>query len=515
MDKLVALCKRRGFINQASEIYGGINGFWDYGPLGTELKNNIRDHWWRNMVHTPPIGPDGNPVSIVGLDSSIIQHPKAWEASGHLAGFSDPMVDCRESKRRYRADHIMCYVPKADAEHDRIYAFMEGEPAPAEKKMKKSKVDPADYDTVCYIDIDESDYPRVLGPDAKEQGSLTAPREFNLMFKTFIGATSGEDNVAYLRPETAQGIFLNYKFVLDTMRVKMPFGVAQIGKSFRNEVTPRNFIFRSREFEQMEMEWFCPPDQAKVWLDFWKQQRIEWWRSLGITSDRLIFRDHDADELSHYAKGGYGTVDIEYKYPFTAPGYGELEGIAHRQAFDLTQHQEHSRTKMEYFDQPSGERYIPHVIEPASGLTRGVLVVLCEAFTEEWVPKGEGAIEPVLDGDGEQKEGFEKRTVMKIHPTIAPMKVAVFPLQKNDEKLVGCARDLYMDLRQKFHTDWDVAGNIGRRYRRQDEIGTPYCVTVDFDSLEDGTVTIRDRDTMHQERIKIEDVESVVRAKLS
>ena len=514
MEKLVALCKRRGFINQASEIYGGIKGFWDYGPLGTELKNNIRDLWWQHMVHAPPIGPDGNPVHIVGLDSSIIQHPTTWESSGHLGGFSDPMVDCRESKKRYRADHVMVFVPKADAEHDRMYAFMEGDPAPAHKKMKKSKVNPEDYETICYTEIAESDYPKVLGPDAKEDGTLTAPREFNLMFKTFVGAASGEDNVAYLRPETAQGIFLNYRFVVDTMRVKMPFGVAQIGKSFRNEVTPRNYIFRSREFEQMEMEWFCPPDQAKQWLEFWKEQRMAWWRSLGITSDRLIFRDHDADELAHYSKDGYGTVDIEYKYPFTAPGYGELEGIAHRGDFDLNAHEEASRTKMVYIDPVTNKRYIPHVIEPASGLTRGVLVVLCEAFCEEWIPKGGGDILPVQADDPDKKEGYEKRSVLKFDPKIAPIKVAVFPLQKNDEKLVGCARDVFINLRTKFHTMWDAAGNIGKRYRRQDEIGTPFCVTVDFDSLEDGCVTLRDRDTMVQERVKIDELESILASRL-
>jgi len=302
--------------------------------------------------------------------------------------------------------------------------------------------------------------------------------------------------------------------VVDTMRVKMPFGVAQIGKSFRNEVTPRNYIFRSREFEQMEMEWFCPPDQAKQWLEFWKEQRMAWWRSLGITSDRLIFRDHDADELAHYSKDGYGTVDIEYKYPFTAPGYGELEGIAHRGDFDLNAHEEASRTKMVYIDPVTNKRYIPHVIEPASGLTRGVLVVLCEAFCEEWIPKGGGDILPVQADDPDKKEGYEKRSVLKFDPKIAPIKVAVFPLQKNDEKLVGCARDVFINLRTKFHTMWDAAGNIGKRYRRQDEIGTPFCVTVDFDSLEDGCVTLRDRDTMVQERVKIDELESILASRL-
>lgn len=506
LDTLSSLCKRRGFIVQSSEIYGGLNGFWDYGPLGTELKNNIRDLWWQEMVHAPPIGPDGSPVNIVGLDSSIIQNPKTWEASGHLGGFSDPMVDCRETKKRYRADHVIAYVPNEGVEPVTRFTCLEGETKAVFKRIKKAGNTVDDYTPVIYPDLPVEDYPKTLGPDAKELGTLTEPREFNLMFKTFIGATSGEDNVAYLRPETAQGIFLNYKNVVDTMRVKVPFGIAQVGKSFRNEVTPRNFIFRSREFEQMEMEWFCHPSEAKQWLEFWKEKRLEWWRSLGVVSDNLIFRDHDAAELAHYAKEGYGTVDIEYKYPFTDPNYGELEGIAHRCNFDLTQHAEHSKVKMEYFDDQTKEKFIPHVIEPASGLTRGVLVVLCEAYCEEWVPKNDG--DPILpaEPDTPAPEGYELRTVLKFAPKVAPVKVAVFPLLKNKPELMEKATALFQILRRNYYTLFDVAGNIGRRYRRQDEIGTPFCVTVDFDTLEDDTVTLRDRDTMTQQRIKISEL---------
>ena len=501
LETLTGLCKRRGFIVQSSEIYGGLNGFWDYGPLGTELKNNLRDLWWRDLVHAPPMGPDGRPVSIVGLDSAIIQNPKTWEASGHLAGFTDPMVDCRQSKRRYRADHLMVYAPTAGG--GVAFAFVEGDAKPALKHMKKAGAKEADHEVRPFMELDETAQARAHGPDAGEAGTLTPPREFNLMFKTYVGATSGEDNVAYLRPETAQGIFLNYKTVVDTMRVKVPFGIAQIGKSFRNEVTPRNFIFRSREFEQMEMEWFCHPSEAKQWLEFWKTERMRWWRSLGVSGDNLVFRDHEADELSHYAKEGYGTVDVEYRYPFTAPDYGELEGIAHRCDYDLTQHQRHAKAKLEYFDEQTKERYIPHVIEPASGLTRAVLVVLCEAYREEWVPRREG--DPILPAEPGAKppEDYELRTVLKFAPQVAPVKVAVFPLLKNRPELMDKAGGIYRELRTRFHTQFDAAGAIGRRYRRQDEIGTPFCVTVDFDSLGDDTVTVRDRDSMRQERVPV------------
>ena len=503
LDTLTALCKRRGFIFQSSEIYGGLNGFWDYGPLGTELKNNLRDAWWQDMVRCPPVGPDGEVVDILGLDSSIIQNPRVWEASGHVGGFNDPMADCRESKARYRADHLMVFRPRSG--DGTCFACLTGHEPEAEKRIRKNaKADPADYEVVPFTEIPVSDLPRVWGPDAAEPGTLTEPRQFNLMFKTFIGAASGEDNLAYLRPETAQGIFTNYKHIVDTMRVKLPFGIAQIGKSFRNEVTPRNFIFRSREFEQMELEWFCHPDDARKWYDFWVDQRLKWWASLGVHADALRRRDHDEDELAHYSTA---CADVEYRYGFTDPDFGELEGIAHRGNFDLTQHQEFSGTKLEYFEQETNTRVMPHVIEPSSGLTRGVLVLLNEAYREEFVPKGDTEGGPIEAAPGSHPpEGYEKRIVMRFDPRIAPVKVAVFPLLKNRPELVEKAKALYGSLRKTRAVDYDQTGAIGRRYRRQDEIGTPFCVTVDFDTLEEDTVTVRERDSMTQQRISISEL---------
>lgn len=468
MDDLVALCKRRGFIFPASEIYGGINGFWDFGPLGVELKNNLRDAWWRDMVRCPPIGPDGHQVAIVGIDSSIIQNPRVWEASGHVAGFNDPMVDCRTCKARFRADHLQeMQCPRKPSKH----------------------------------------------PGESEQCDLTEPRAFNLMFQTYIGAASGEENLAYLRPETAQGIFLNFKNILDTMRVKVPFGIAQIGKAFRNEVTPRNYIFRSREFEQMEMEFFCHPDESRKWYDFWVQARLDWWASLGIRREALRLREHESDELAHYSTA---CADVEYHYPFNAEHeFGELEGVAHRGCFDLTQHQTYGQAKLEYFDPESNERFIPHVIEPASGLTRGVLVLLSDAFRQEWVPKSDdgGSVLPAEPG-APPPAGYEARTVLGFSPRLAPIKVAVFPLLKNKPELLDLAQGLYTDLRGRWAAFYDQVGAIGRRYRRQDEIGTPYAVTVDFETVSDRTVTVRDRDTMQQERVPIDELESYLSARL-
>ncbi len=486
MERIVSLCKRRGFIYPASEIYGGINGFWDYGPLGSQLKNNLRDAWWHDMVECPPLGPDGHPLSLVGLDSSIIQNPRAWEASGHVSGFSDPMVDCRETKSRFRADHLLV-LSKADALDGPFFAFLEGEPEIALKKAKKvlRGADPEAFETVPLSSLNPSQRAQTYGPGAKEIGTLTEPREFNLMFRTFVGAASGEDNVAYLRPETAQGIFLNYKNVLDTSRVRIPFGIAQIGKAFRNEVTPRNYIFRSREFEQMEMEWFCAPDEAPKWFEFWTQARLEWWKSLGVKADNLTLRKHDADELAHYAKSGEGTYDIEYRYPFNDPGFGELEGIAHRTSFDLERHQEFSRTKLEYFDQETRERFIPHVIEPASGLTRGVLVLLCEAYDVD--------------------ESRPSPEIMRFQPRMAPIKAGIFPLV-GKEGMPEVAEKLYLDVRRHFVAQYDSKQSIGKRYARMDEAGTPYCFTVDGQTLEDQTVTVRDRDTGAQERIALDSV---------
>ncbi len=493
MKDIVALCKRRGFIFQASDIYGGINGFWDYGPLGVELKNNLRDFWWKSMVTTPPIGPDGTPVQIVGVDSAIIQNPKAWVASGHVGGFSDPMVDCRETKKRYRADHLIILIPSDDAPW---IATLEDDDEFLAKRLKKVGKGKSvnDFSQKNLVDIDAADFAKILAPDAKEVGTLTEPKEFNLMFDTYCGPIQSEENKAYLRPETAQGIFLNYKNVLDSSRVKMPFGIAQVGKAFRNEVNPRNFIFRSREFEQMELEWFCHPEDAKKWRDFWFEQRQNFWKSVGLTSENMIIRDHDADELSHYAKEGLGTADIEYRFPFTYPGYGELEGIAHRCDFDLKQHQEHSNTKMEYLDpERNNEKYIPHVIEPASGLTRGVLALICEAYTvDENRPSG---------------------VYFNFDPKMAPKKAAILPLTAKEDH-VPTAQKLYLELREEFAVDLDIKQNIGKRYARQDEIGTPYCFTIDNDTASDNSVTVRERNTMAQERIALDKVADYLHEKM-
>lgn len=490
MNDLVALCKRRGFIFAASEIYGGLNGFWDYGPLGVQLKNNLRDRWWRDMVIAPPIGPDGKPLQIVGLDSSIIQNPRAWEASGHVAGFNDPMVDCKKTKLRYRADHLVAVL---DARNDQIFVFIQGtleEKANLKKLKKMAGTDELEKLSVKpFIDIPTSSYAKAIGPDTDEKGTLTEPKQFNLMFKTYVGATATEDDKAYLRPETAQGIFLNFKNVVDSSRVRVPFGIAQVGKAFRNEVTPRNFIYRSREFEQMEMEWFCPPEEAKMWFDFWVQTRYEWWQSVGVSKGNMLIRAHEKDELSHYAKAGHGTVDVEYKFPFTAPGFGELEGIAHRCDFDLTQHQEFSGTKMDYFDDINQKRFIPHVIEPASGLTRGVLTLLAEAYTV----------------DPSRPSGM----YLKLNPSMAPVKAAILPLV-NKDGLPEIAQNLYMACRKKFSTELDVKQNIGKRYARNDEIGTPFCVTIDNDTTNDQAATIRHRDSMKQERVALDKVEAYI-----
>ena len=520
MERIVSLCKRRGFVYPASEIYGGLNGFWDYAPLGVLLKNNIRDWWWRNMVITPPVGPDGHPVDIVGLDSAIIQNPKTWVASGHVGGFSDPMVDDRETKQRYRADHLLvaqARVKRKGGATDELglFAVIAGDDAvdvfvkKVDKLARKSGggevVSPASF--LPFTKLSPEQRQQVVGPDVTTPGTLTDPRDFNLMFETFVGALQSEESKAYLRPETAQGIFLNFKNIIDTTRVKVPFGVAQIGKSFRNEVTPRNFIFRSREFEQMEMEWFCHPDEARKWYEFWKQQRMDWWRSLGVSDANLCFRDHAPDELSHYSKM---TVDIEYKYPFTAPDFGELEGIAHRGCFDLTQHQEHSGIKLDYFDQElqlklkeqgvssdeikAKSRYIPNVIEPASGLTRAVLVVLCEAYRHE-----------------PGRQGTEE--MLSIKPQFAPIKCGIFPLVQK-EGMPEVAEKLYLDLRQHFTCEYDAKQSIGRRYARMDEIGTPFCVTVDGETLKDQAVTVRQRDSMQQERVAADKVLEYLRVRL-
>jgi glycyl-tRNA synthetase len=473
MDKLVSLCRRRGFLFQSSEIYGGLNGFWDYGPLGVELKRNIKEAWWRDMVtgHNELVKPAGAPSSyeMVGLDSSIIMHPQVWKVSGHYDLFHDMMVDCRTAgcKGRFRADHLATI--------------------PCPLKPSKSVGD----HTAC---------------------DLTEPREFNLMFQTIVGAMGTEEDKAFLRPETAQGIFVNFKNVLDSTRVKIPFGIAQIGKSFRNEITPRNFTFRSREFEQMEIEFFCHPNSSRKWYEYWRDRRMSWYKSLGLAGDRLRLRDHAQDELSHYSTG---TGDIEYAFPFLAEGeYGELEGIAHRGDFDLRSHMEGkldpktnpltveldaegkpkyrgSGRDLTYRDEVSNERFTPHVIEPSAGADRATLAFLCEAYHEDQAPDDKG--------------DMQTRVVMKFHPRIAPVKAAVFPLVKKDG-MPEAAKEIYTALKRRWVVFYDEKGAVGRRYRRQDEAGTPFCITVDGQTLQDGTVTIRDRDTLEQRRVKSADV---------
>jgi glycyl-tRNA synthetase len=471
MDKLVSLCRRRGFLFQSSEIYGGLNGFWDYGPLGVELKRNIKEAWWRDMVtgHNELTKPSGAPSTyeMVGLDCSIIMHPQVWKCSGHYDLFHDMMVDCKECKGRWRADHLQS----------------------AECPRKPSK-----------------------RPGEFEKCQLTEPREFNLMFKTIVGAMGSEEDTAFLRPETAQGIFVNFKNVLDSTRVKIPFGIAQIGKSFRNEITPRNFTFRSREFEQMEIEFFCHPNTSRKWYEYWRDRRMAWYKSLGLAGDRLRLRDHAPDELSHYSTG---TGDIEYAFPFLAEGeFGELEGIAHRGDFDLRSHMEGkldpktnplavqldaegrplykgSGRDLTYRDEVSNERFTPHVIEPSAGADRATLAFLCEAYHEDQAPDDKG--------------DMQTRVVMKFHPRVAPVKAAVFPLVKKDG-MPEAAKEIYTALKRRWVVFYDEKGAVGRRYRRQDEAGTPFCITVDGQTLQDGTVTIRDRDSLEQWRVKSADV---------
>jgi glycyl-tRNA synthetase len=425
MDKIVSLCKRRGFVFLSSEIYGGLGSSYDYGHYGVLLKNNVKGQWWRAMLQQRD--------DVVALDSAIIQHPTTWRASGHLAGFTDPLVDCRTCKLRFRADKL-----------------------------------------------DESQCGRKPSRHAGEAPDcdLTEARDFNLMFETTIGPVKDEGSTVYLRPETAQGIFLNFKHYLQFSRKKPPFGIAQIGKSFRNEITTGNFIFRTREFEQMEMEFFVPPDDAPRWHEHWLEQRMNWWAELGIRPDHLRLRAHGPDELSHYSSA---TSDIEYDFPI---GFSELEGIANRGDFDLRAHAEASGQKLEYVDGASGERYIPHVIEPAAGADRAVLAFLVDAYDEDEI------------------EG-ERRTVLRLHPQLAPVKVAVLPLVKKDGQ-PELAGEIYRELRERVQAEYDEGGAIGRRYRRQDEIGTPWAVTVDHQSLEDRTVTLRDRDSLAQERVAID-----------
>ncbi|HEY2894737.1 MAG TPA: glycine--tRNA ligase [Pirellulales bacterium] len=527
MDKLVALCRRRGFLFQSSEIYGGLNGFWDYGPLGVELKRNIKDAWWRDMItgHNELVKPAGAPSTyeMVGLDASIIMHPQVWKCSGHFDLFCDMMVDCRETKHRYRYDQVRGRWGEYQGQKVFVTALGENEAQDIEQRAQKLfKLRAKEADKITWHGEIMSlakveDLSKALAPEASEPGTLTSPREFNLMFKTIVGAMGSEEDAAFLRPETAQGIFVNFKNVCDSTRVRVPFGIAQVGKSFRNEITPRNFTFRSREFEQMEIEFFCHPITSRKWYEYWRDRRMKWYTDLGLAGERLRLREHEKDELSHYS---VGTADIEYAFPFLAAGeYGELEGIAHRGDFDLRSHMEGKLVKnaegclevemtetadgkkvpkhrgsgrdLTYRDEVSNERFTPHVIEPSAGADRGTLAFLCEAYHEDQAPDDKG--------------DMQIRTVMKFHPRIAPVKAAVFPLVKKDG-MPEAAREIYTALKKRFVTFYDEKGAVGRRYRRQDEAGTPYCITVDGQTLQDGTVTIRDRDSLEQWRIKSADV---------
>jgi glycyl-tRNA synthetase len=442
MEKIVALCKRRGFVFPSSEIYGGVGSTYDYGHYGVLLKTNVKNEWWRAMINERD--------DIVAIDSAILQHPRVWEASGHLAGFTDPLVDCKTCGQRFRADHL--------AE------------LPCGRKPSKH-------------------------PGETDECELTEARDFNLMFETTIGPVKESGSIAYLRPETAQGIFINFKNVLQFSRKKPPFGIAQVGKSFRNEITPGNFIFRTREFEQMEMEFFVPPAEAEHWFEHWLGARESWYTALGIRPDHLRLRAHDPDELSHYSSA---TSDVEYLFPI---GWSELEGIANRGDFDLSRHAEFSGEKLEYFDQATGERYVPYVIEPAAGADRATLAFLVDAYDEEVVSE-EGA------GEGEQ------RTLLRLHPRLAPVKAAVLPLVKKDGQ-PELAREVHRLVRSRVQAEYDDGGSIGKRYRRQDEIGTPFCLTVDHQSVEDRTVTLRDRDSLAQERVPIEGIDEEIERRVT
>lgn len=454
MDELVNHCKHRGFIFQGSEIYGGLANTWDYGPLGVELKRNLKNAWWKKFVQESPYN--------VGLDAAILMNPKTWEASGHLGNFNDPMIDCKDCKSRYRADKLI------------------------EEKLSE-KGDEVVVDELPFEEMEKMIQEHGITCPECGSSNFTEIRQFNLMFKTYQGVTEDSSNEIYLRPETAQGIFVNFKNVQRTMRKKLPFGIAQIGKSFRNEITPGNFIFRTREFEQMEMEFFCRPGTEKEWFEYWLDFCHNWLKSLGLKDENIRRREHGEDELSHYSNF---TTDLEYKFPF---GWGELWGIASRTDYDLSRHAEYSGEDFEYIDQQNNnERYVPYVIEPALGADRLALAFLVDAYDEEKLEDG------------------STRTVMRFHPAVAPYQAAVFPLSK---KLSEQAQEVFADLSKEFNVDYDESGSIGKRYRRHDEIGTPFCITYDFDSLEDQQVTVRDRDTMEQKRMPIAELKNFLKEK--
>ena len=454
VDTVVSLCKRRGFVFPSGEIYGGTKSAWDYGPLGAELKDNVKRQWWKSMVQ----GRD----DVVGLDSSVILPREVWEASGHIDAFVDPLVECQSCHHRYRQDHLQ-----------EEFAERKGLPDPDAVRMS---------DVAC--------------PHCGTRGAWTEPRKFNGLLKTFLGVVENDEGLHYLRPETAQGIFINFTNVMTSARRKPPFGIGQIGKSFRNEVTPGNFIFRTREFEQMEMEFFVEPGTDEEWHERWIQVRTDWYTGLGIDPANLRHYEHPVEKLSHYAKR---TVDIEYRYRFAGSEWGELEGIANRTDFDLTTHAKHSGHDLSYFDQAAGERWVPYVIEPAAGVNRSMMAFLMDAYSEDEAPNAKG--------------GVDKRTVLKLDPRLAPVKAAVLPLSRNAD-LSPKARDLAAQLRRSWNVDFDDAGAIGRRYRRQDEVGTPYCITVDFETLDDLAVTVRERDSMTQERIALDQVEGWLATRL-
>ncbi|WP_129721962.1 glycine--tRNA ligase [Xylanivirga thermophila] len=456
MDKMVALCKGRGFIFPGSEIYGGLANTWDYGPLGVELKNNVKRAWWKKFIQESPYN--------VGMDSAILMNPETWVASGHVGGFNDPLMDCKACKTRFRADSLIEDYLKSQGHEDITVDGWSND------KMEKY--------------IEQNDIPC---PDCGKH-DFTGIRQFNLMFKTFQGVTEDSKSEIFLRPETAQGIFVNFKNVLRTSRKKLPFGIGQIGKSFRNEITPGNFIFRTREFEQMELEFFCRPGEDMEWFDYWRSFCKNWLIEFGLKEENIRLRDHSPEELSHYSKA---TTDIEFLFPF---GWGELWGIANRTDFDLKQHAEHSGENFNYLDPNTNEQFIPYCIEPSVGADRITLAFLCQAYVEE------------------ELDNNDSRVLLKLHPALAPFKAAVLPLSK---KLKDQANNIYLELSKYFMIDYDETGSIGKRYRRQDEIGTPYCITVDFDTLEDNSVTIRDRDTMEQIRVKIDQLEGYLREKIT
>jgi glycyl-tRNA synthetase len=463
IDTIVSLCKRRGFVFPCGEIYGGTRSAWDYGPLGVELKDNIKRQWWKSMVQQRE--------DVVGLDSSVILPTKTWETSGHVATFSDPLIECLSCHHRFRADHL--------------------QEAVAEKKSKNARNGEADA-----VNPDDVLLSAIACPNCGTRGSWTEPRAFSGLLKTYLGPVEDEAGLHYLRPETAQGIFLNFANVMNSARKKPPFGIAQIGKSFRNEITPGNFIFRTREFEQMEMEFFVVPGTDEDWHQYWIDTRTQWYVDLGINKDNLRHYEHAPEKLSHYSTR---TVDIEYRYKFQGTEWGELEGVANRTDFDLKTHSVGSGADLSYFDQTSGERYIPYVIEPAAGLSRSLMTFLLDAYSEDEAPNTKG--------------GVDKRVVLRLDKRLAPNKVAVLPLSRNAD-LTPKARDLAAQLRQSWSIDFDDAGAIGRRYRRQDEIGTPYCITVDFETLDDHAVTVRERDSMAQERVALDQVEAYLATRL-